>query len=212
MSSALHLPDAIRKATQALNWFARQSASGSPRAEINKMKALKLLFFADRWHLRKYGRPVSDCSYFAMKNGPVASEAKHVAEENARLKPAEHGYARRFVRRRGDYDATSLVHSVAEVDFAVLSESDMEALRFAWETFGHYSHEQLVEITHHYPEWKRHERALKHHGKKRVPMDYADFFEEPSAGYHPCHDLDSDDRSNKLELFRDRQAIAALWK
>ena len=210
--SALQLPTAVRKATQALNWFARQSASGSPHAEINKMKALKLLFFADRYHLRKYGRTVSDCAYYAMKNGPVASEAKHVAEENSRLAPAARGYVRRFVRRRGEYSATSLVHSVADVDFAVLSESDMEALRFAWETFGHYTHEQLVEITHHYPEWKRHERALKFRREKCVPMDCADFFAEPSAGYNPCHELGEKDRSVGLELFRESQEVAALWK
>lgn len=43
-----------RKATQALNFFARKA----PGHSINKMKALKLVYFADRYHLRKYGRPV----------------------------------------------------------------------------------------------------------------------------------------------------------
>lgn len=212
MSSALQIPVAVRKATQALNHFARLSAVGAPRAEINKMKALKLLFFADRYHLRKYGRPVSDCAYFAMKNGPVASEAKSVAEENARLCKPALAYVRHFLRRHGEYDASSLVRSVAEVDKAVLSESDMEALDFAWQTFGHHDKEKLVDITHHYPEWKRHERALTKFGRKRVGMDYGDFFQEPSTGYDPCHPLTEEDRSNRLELFRDQQVIAALWK
>lgn len=205
-TSALLLPTAVRKATQALNWFARQSASGTPRAEINKMKALKLLFFADRYHLRKYGRPVSDCAYFAMKNGPVASEAKHVAEDGTRLEPKSRSYVHGFIRRKGTYD----VASVADVDSAVFSESDLEALDFAWRTFGHYTEFKLVDITHHYPEWKRHARTLR--SEKRVGMDYADFFEEPDAGYNPCHELSARDRSVGRELFQDRQAVAALWK
>ena len=98
MPSVLDIPTPVRKSTQALNYFARLSARGAPQP-LNKMKALKLLFFADRYHLRKYGRPVSDCAYFAMKNGPVASEAKNIAEENAHLRPAARSYACRFVRR-----------------------------------------------------------------------------------------------------------------
>src|SRR5438309_84841 len=64
-----------RKATQALNFFA-QRAGGS----INKMKALKLVYFADRYHLRKYGRPVVGDEYLAMNYGPVASGTKDLAE------------------------------------------------------------------------------------------------------------------------------------
>lgn len=207
MSSALQIPVAVRKATQALNYFARLSASGSPLAEINKLKALKLLFFADRFHLRKYGRPVSDCAYFAMKNGPVASEAKSVAEESAHLPPQSRSYARRFVRRKGTYD----VGSVAEVDMEVFSESDREALKFAWRTFGHYTKYELRDITHHYPEWKRHEKALDGDTHKRVPMSYEDFFAEPDAGYNPCHELTPKERSIGRDLFRDRQTFEQLW-
>jgi uncharacterized phage-associated protein len=71
----MSLSIAHRKAAQALNYFARQEGGS-----INKLKALKLLFFADRYHLRKFGRPVSECTYFAMAHGPVASEAKNIAE------------------------------------------------------------------------------------------------------------------------------------
>src|SRR5438094_6949292 len=116
---ALQIPTCVRKSTQALNYFAHRSATGAPARRLNKMKALKLLFFADRYHLRKYGRLVSDCAYFAMKNGPVASEAKNVAEESPRLGSPARNYARRFVRRKDAYH----LGSVAEVDKSVLSET-----------------------------------------------------------------------------------------
>src|SRR5947207_11458260 len=122
MPSTLNIPAPVRKSTQALNYFARLSASGAPRAEINKMKALKLLFFADRYHLRKYGRSVSDCAYFAMKHGPVASEAKNIAEESPRLDNRSRSYARRYVRKDDAYHFSS----VGEVDNAVLSKTDKD--------------------------------------------------------------------------------------
>src|SRR5207244_13148242 len=121
MPSALHIPASVRKSTQALNYSARLSARGAP-PPLNKMKALKLLFCADRYHLRKYGRPVSDCAYFAMRHGPVASQAKHVAEESARLDNRSRSYARRYVRK----DDTYHFSSVGDVDLAVLSETDRE--------------------------------------------------------------------------------------
>src|SRR5207253_6716088 len=96
---ALQIPAPVRKSTQALNYFAHKAASGAPIRKLNKMKALKLLFFADRYHLRKYGRLVSDCAYFAMKHGPVASEAKNVAEESAGLGNRSRSYARRYVHK-----------------------------------------------------------------------------------------------------------------
>src|SRR5580692_4429775 len=142
---------AHRKATQALNFFARQSGG-----RINKLKALKLMFFADRYHLRKFGRPVSECAYYAMAHGPVASEAKHIAEEAGQLPQNAKDYARKFIRKKDDYDCAT----VADTDASVLSDSDREALDFAWRYFGRFSKYQLRDITHHYPEWKRHEHKL----------------------------------------------------
>ncbi len=206
MPSSLEIRAPVRKSTQALNYFAHKAATATPAREMNKMKALKLLFFADRFHLRKYGRPVSECEYFAMKNGPVASEAKRVAEE--RLADRDRNYARRYVRQKGLYR----YESIADVDLAVLSNSDVEALDFAWKNFGHYSEFDLAEITHHYPEWKRHAVELSRPGAKRVEMEYADFFDEPDAGYNPCHPLTKKDREIGRELYLDTEAVANLWK
>lgn len=205
MPSDLNIPTPVRKSTQALNYFAQKAASGAPAREMNKMKALKLLFFADRFHLRKYGRPVSECEYFAMKNGPVGSEAKRVAEE--RLPDKERTYARRYVRRKDDLRYASF----SNVDTDVLSKSDFEALNFSWENFGHYSQFDLAEITHHYPEWKRHAAKLRRDGAKRVVMNYSDFFGEPDRGYNPCHELGSTDKKAAIELFRERETVRSLW-
>jgi len=204
--AALQIPTPVRKSTQALNYLAHKASSGAPIRKLNKMKALKLLFFADRYHLRKYGRPISDCAYFAMKHGPVASEAKHIAEESARLDSRSRSYARRYLRKNDRYHFST----IAEVDAAVLSKTDREALDFTWEIFGHYTEFRLRDITHHYPEWKRRAPALRA-GHRRAEMDYSDFFADPDTGYNPCHELSARDRAAALDLFRDRQAFNARW-
>lgn len=198
----MSLAFAHRKATQALNFLARQSGGC-----INKLKALKLVFFADRYHLRKFGRPVSECAYYAMTHGPVASEAKQIAEGGDLLPAPVRSYARKFLEKKSDYDYAS----VADVDKSVLSESDLEALTFAWENFSYLPKYQLRDLTHRYPEWKRHERALRHGGHKRVAMDYADFFADPDAGCNPCHALTAKEREVARELFLQRQAFDQRW-
>ena len=56
---------------QAIDYIIRNSSNTH---SLNKISILKLLFFADRYHLRKYGRTISNDSYCAMQNGPVASK------------------------------------------------------------------------------------------------------------------------------------------
>ena len=41
----------------------------------DKLKLVKLLYFADKYHLLKYGRQISGDSYFALPYGPIPSGA-----------------------------------------------------------------------------------------------------------------------------------------
>src|SRR5436309_1054504 len=167
-----------RKATQALNFFARKAGG-----RINKMKALKLVYFADRYHLRKYGRPVVGDEYLAMTYGPVASGTKDLAEMSDFLGEEEAHYAKKFIQPS---ESGHAYRSVAGMDEKVFSQSDREALQFAWERFGRVEKYTLAQITHRYPDWKKHESALKSKVVTRVPMNYRDFLEDPEGNADPC--------------------------
>ena len=67
----IHFNFDFKKATQALNYLAMNFGG-----KINKMQAIKLIYFADRYHLRKYGRPVTNDEYVAMGYGSVGSKKK----------------------------------------------------------------------------------------------------------------------------------------
>ena len=188
-------PFSHRKTTQALNFFARQEG-----CEISKLKALKLVYFADRYHLRRFGRPITGDEYHAMPYGPVASGAKDLAEMDDFLSDEERAYGAQFLAPvdRHTYRST------AEVAERVLSESDREALAWAWAKFGHMEWFALADYTHRYPEWKRHEAALASGRETRVPMRYRDFFDDPEDGSDPCHLLDEDQRRAPIAGIQER--------
>jgi uncharacterized phage-associated protein len=192
-----------RKATQALNFFARQDGG-----TINKMRALKLLFFADRYHLRKYGRPIANDEYFAMDYGPVPSGAKDLAESSDFRPDVEKVYAGQFIAPSDDRLSFK---SVASVDEVVFSHTDLEALRFAWGMFHGCKPFELAELTHAYPEWKKHEAALKSGVNSRVKMRYLDFLDDPPPEINPCHPLSGDERAVRADEVREMNALHALW-
>lgn len=167
---------AIEKATQALNYFAR--AEGGT---IDKMKALKLLFFADRYHLRQYGRPVSRDSYVAMRNGPVASAAYDLLKgQRSWVGDEACEFAHRYVRPiPGPRGFVFRFASAALPDLDVFSDSDLEALEFSWREFGRNSSKELSFLSHFYPEWVRHEMALQANPNGAFLMDFLDFFNDP---------------------------------
>jgi len=198
MNTGFHF--AYKKAAQALNYFAIQNGG-----EIDKLHALKLIFFADRYHLRKYGRPITNDQYWAMKFGPVPSGVKDLFELDSVSHEERHYTAALLSKAEKEY----AVRSIAPVNTRVLSETDLEALQFSWEAFG--KRPRIVEKTHLYPEWQRHEAAIAG-GNTRVPMDYLDFLDDPPAAVNPCHALTPDERRDRQEQLKEMAAAVALWR
>ncbi len=183
-----------KKATQALNFFAQKKDG-----KINKMKAIKLIYLADRLHLRKYGRPIVGDIYWAMKLGPVGSRAKRIAELDS-MPDEIFSYAKKYIKP-GDDNKQSF-SSLKPVDTDLFSKTDLECLESVYKTFSDKDQFELAELTHQYPEWAKHARALKS-GKKRVAMDYQDFFSETERG-------DSMFAQNKTDLNLARESFDEL--
>lgn len=171
------------------------------------MRALKLLFFAERYHLRKYGRPITNDEYFAMAYGPVPSGGKDLAEISDFRPDVEQEYAGRFIAPADK----RTYRSIATVSEDVFSKTDLESLRFAWDKFHTLTEFNLAELTHAYPEWKKHEAALKSGVNSRIKMSYMDFLEDPSAGNEPCFPLTAEERTLRADEILEMSALHALW-
>ena len=46
----------------------------------DKIKIIKLIYLADKYHLVRYGRTITNDDYYAMEYGPVGSTVKDVLE------------------------------------------------------------------------------------------------------------------------------------
>ena len=190
-----------KKATQALNFFAQKKDG-----KINKMKAIKLIYLADRLHLRKYGRPIVGDIYWAMKLGPVGSRTKKVAEL-ADMPEESFSYAKKYIKP-GDDNKQSFT-ALKPVDTDIFSKTDLECLESVYKTFSDKDQFELAELTHQYPEWPKYARILKT-GKKRALMIYDDFFSNTERG-------DSLFAQNKTDLnlaresFNELQEVSAFF-
>jgi uncharacterized phage-associated protein len=144
------------------------------------MKAIKLLYFADRYHLRKYGRLITNDTYWAMKKGPVASTSLNIAKSDEdNLADTEKEYSSKFLSTKMDNKSVS---SIKALEVKVFSDSDVEALGFAYGNFGKDDKWNLVDLTHEYPEWKKFEQDFKKNSLvARKEMDYLDFFNDPTS-------------------------------
>ena len=56
---------------------------------IDKLHAIKYFYFADKYHLMKYSRMITNDTYYAMKMGPVASNVKNILSNDDFDNPEE---------------------------------------------------------------------------------------------------------------------------
>ncbi len=137
----------------------------------DRIKIVKLLYLADKYHLLRYGRTVTTDDYFAMGNGPVGSTVRDVLVLNEiALSPKEYKYASKLLKKIDEYKLAINESEDVQPLFEMLSETDKEALDFVINTFGNKKYGELIEYTHKYPEWKQHKEALESNLTKREPI------------------------------------------
>lgn len=197
----LHFNFDYLKATQTLDYFAIKEGG-----QINKMKALKLVYFADRYHLRKYGRLITNDNYLAMEHGPVPSTTKDIAESNDYLDETIKVYSQGFIEPINNLT----LKTKNKLDESALSDSDLEALEFSWSTFGHLNQYELRDLTHFYPEWLRVKDNLA--SMSCLPMYLIDFLEDPVGGVNKCYKLNDEARSIRGEQMAELAHIESLWR
>jgi len=94
----------------------------------------------------------------------------------------------------------------------VFSQTDTEALNFAWNNFGCYDEFQLVNIAHEYPEWKRHEATLSSPDVSRIFNVLPAFPENPpDTANDPAPRLAEKDQQLRTEDIEELMMVESLW-
>jgi len=148
---------------------------GTPENK-NYMKLIKLVYFADRYHMRKYGTFITHDDYYAIKLGPIPTRTLNIVTLNdfylqLELSRIDCDYVKKNIYREGNNITIN-----ADVDFRLISKSAMKALDFALKTFSKFDQFQLSDITHDYDEWKRHRNHFDSGKKERKDIQLNDFF------------------------------------
>ena len=190
----------FKKSVQALNYFAIQAGG-----QVNKMKALKYIWLSERLHLRKYGRLILNDAYFALKNGPVASNTKDLVEDTSFLSKEESVYRHAYLETVDNYTYQSIEGFQGDV----FSDSDIQVMKSIYETFSGYDEFQLSDESHKYVEWKKYESYFSSGSASRFPMKILDFFEN-SENNHIIFEVDADYLETVKEVYLENKKLLSL--
>jgi uncharacterized phage-associated protein len=137
----------VRKAAQVVAYLANKA----PHARLNILKAIKLIYLADRESMRQSGFPILDETHVSMPQGPVNSTTLRFA--NGEL---EHLDWSKLIADRANHDLSATAEGQA-CDWDELSEAELQVLDKVWQDFGHMSQFALRDWTHdaaNLPEWE----------------------------------------------------------
>ncbi len=165
-------------------------------APIDKLGAIKLIFFADRYHLRKYGRLITEDTYYALEHGPVASNTLDIL--NIILDGKNAGVSKTYLTKES-HNTFIAVDTTHELEY--LSDSDIEALDFVIAKFSHYKTWELRNLTHDYPEWKRFKTTIESNVSRREKIRMDDFFQDAGIENDPYNIIDDSIVALSKELF-----------
>lgn len=140
---SIHFRCNREKALQAILWLARE------RPGITRLQISKILFYADKIHLNLYGRPIIGDDYARLQYGPVPSftldiiNSDALALESLELTELPFDVQGREVHPRQG----------CTPDIGVFSDSDIEALREAYNDNIDLGVSALIRKSHRESAW-----------------------------------------------------------
>ena len=156
-------------------YFAKQALP-----DLDKLKVCKLLYYADKRHLIRYGKPIIGDTYIHMDNGPVPSKSLDILNEvitdervyQVTEEPSNKDQFKRILRvekglLRHPFPVFQLVK---DPGLDCLSESEQEALNETLKRYGQCHPQELIELTHRDASWRK--------SPINSEIDYRLFFEE----------------------------------
>ncbi|MDZ4724252.1 MAG: Panacea domain-containing protein [candidate division Zixibacteria bacterium] len=151
-------------------------------SRLDALKAAKLLYLADRDHLRAHGKPILGDSYVAMEYGPVPSLSYDILK-NIRSGIVTNALLR--VERQSGHQYPVFV-AIVEPELDYLSQTEMESIDKIIDEYGNNLGTDLVNITHKHKTWTESKENLL---EGADPIDYRLFFSEQSEDCQQAFDV-----------------------
>lgn len=200
----------LEKFINALAYFATRGIR-----DLTKLKAVKLLYLADRYHLLRYGRPITGDRYIAMDLGPVPEDAFQLISrlvepaeviDSQRDRALERLNVYRGFLHRYNYP---VLRARTAPDLDVFSESEIEALSKTVKEFGAQPARALVDLTHQHRAYQRANASRAPGSSADLPYEY--FFEDAPESAHAVRLLaEREQEDREFAAWLQRAGRAAL--
>jgi uncharacterized phage-associated protein len=170
----------LQKLIHSIAFFSAKGVS-----DLTKLKVAKLLYYADKEHLLRYGRPILGDVYYCLQYGPVPSVALNEMDDalQAPEVAGDHVDERQFEAvlsvKRPFLSGHPRFVARSGYDEGVFSKSEIEVLDNVSSKYGSKSASELVKLTHLEPTWTI-PNATRAPGS-RAPIPYSLFFEGAPA-------------------------------
>ncbi|WP_407538927.1 Panacea domain-containing protein [Deinococcus radiomollis] len=119
---------------------------------VTKHKLSKILYFADKAHLERYGRLITGDQYVAMDNGPVPGRVYDMVNQADPRRSSASLFAdpiQEALSIKWYANNRPIISSLKEPDLDALSESDLLCLDQAIKDYGHVArHKDLSDLSH----------------------------------------------------------------
>jgi uncharacterized phage-associated protein len=141
--------------------------------KVDKLKIVKLIYLADKYHLLSYGRTITNDLFCVLEHGPIGSSVLDaLTPDTDYLDSAVKTRISEIIDRSDKYDI-----KIKNTNYIIkaLSESDRGAIDFIFEKFHTLTAPQLREYVHKYPEYLNNE-AYINKGMGRVDLETQDVF------------------------------------
>jgi uncharacterized phage-associated protein len=144
--------------------------------DLSTLKAVKLLYLADRDHLLRHGRPILGDWYACMEHGPVPARAYDLLKQVRDPEPSVRLRGTEAVLRRIKLEPRWRRHPhfkrSENTPLNALSPSELESLGEVVHQHGKKDPFHLVDLTHEHAAWKKSDELGDH------AIDYRWFFDD----------------------------------
>lgn len=130
----------------------------------DRLQLVKLMYLADKYHLIKYGDTISGDKFYAMRCGPVGSGTLNVLHRDI----SSPVYLSCFNELFEYLNSTTIraKKPISEVRLDWLSETHKAALDTVLSGFSSMDSMDIMNYTHGYPEWAKHESKIRAGAKR----------------------------------------------
>ena len=174
----------IEKVANAIKFFKLKDVK-----HLGKTKLMKLLFFADKEHLSKYGIPIFYDKYFKLPHGPVPSLTLNIIDslnevENFDLMEYTNILREHIEMKEINYNGFSFNGFEIKKPFEkdIFSQSELEVLELIANKYKYFTANQISELSHLLPEYKNTplSEIIDYSKMANNQADYIEFLEKES--------------------------------